>query len=1050
MTYPLIYALSTAGILKHYNQDYLIHPERTDFTGANGVGKSIIADLFQLIFINDKQLFQFGTEGYKKEVRQIHKLPHKCRDAYAFLTIEIEAGKFICIGVCIPNSTNRPLKPFLITADPDNQRPLTERAFGPQKLPTWRNFINEKSQISVVEDLARRFRDRDGLYFEYYSTREHKDEHYARLYDQHLLPINLSIPSSLKSFAKIIQSFSRARTGGENKSEELKDFLFDGVEKELEQTFDTHKAEIDKLLRDYDDLQKFILDLETKQSQLEELDRLLDLQQAARKSQLLGNCGYALAAQNTARTALDQKIEEYDNLVQKAGLLGAQLPRLRTLASGYQSMLSVSGNRLAMIATCLDLAAEIEKLDGRIVALTLDNLPVIAESYTGRYLIDDYEDREIIRKCKIFTPIYEQYGAIETIEDQIEFQKQKIQERKSALIKEIDQLTLVNKLFSNSGEQSLIARVIQSDMAISAIQEAVLFYFLKAHWQKPEIIGFPFYADSFDFFNEEHISADEKLGGYWLRLDDLNIFIPALEHRPVLGDPRQRSKAIAALVAENNTLISLARTETEQILLFEKGHAFEPLGSAIFAGMDARLNDYAMATELTIAAQIVLQLDGKTEILQNERETLRATLSDQLAQGGIDASADLTGLSVLESTNQKIWKVRADYYDRRVIRDSATEKTLLESSIPSLEQQTEEKRTVADRFAVLYLEHRMALEAEYPELVTETLPETKEEVLRQLQKGYDDSARNYQSAYLLALERFGETAGGSNPEIAAELAQQRYNFYLLERVLLGSRIRFRDQIAEELRTANRSRYKLVDSIHETMLKIFIKTKTKYEEYRALIRDLNLFFKGKTISNKYYFQVAFVPSTEVPVEWINQLQSQSQRLYKSGELPMGDSVEIFVEDFFKVAAGYKKKIAFRDLLDPRTYFTLDAGLADENGKETSGSTGETYSAKVLLGIGRLSKVQLQHRPGIRFIILEETANLDSTNFANFPAIAEEFGYQIITMTPKPFGSDATAGWYLHHLLPGKIDPDVNYPVPASYFKTNTGKEELQAYLNRIKA
>ena len=45
MNEPKIYSISTVGILKHFNQDYLLHPLRTDFTGGNGVGKSIIADL---------------------------------------------------------------------------------------------------------------------------------------------------------------------------------------------------------------------------------------------------------------------------------------------------------------------------------------------------------------------------------------------------------------------------------------------------------------------------------------------------------------------------------------------------------------------------------------------------------------------------------------------------------------------------------------------------------------------------------------------------------------------------------------------------------------------------------------------------------------------------------------------------------------------------------------------------------------------------------------------------------------------------------------------
>ena len=53
--YPRIYSFSTVGIIMHFNQDYLLHPIRTDFTGKNGIGKSLIADLFQILFISDKK-----------------------------------------------------------------------------------------------------------------------------------------------------------------------------------------------------------------------------------------------------------------------------------------------------------------------------------------------------------------------------------------------------------------------------------------------------------------------------------------------------------------------------------------------------------------------------------------------------------------------------------------------------------------------------------------------------------------------------------------------------------------------------------------------------------------------------------------------------------------------------------------------------------------------------------------------------------------------------------------------------------------------------------
>lgn len=49
--YPRIKRLSTLGIVHHQSFDYDFNPFRTDFVGEGGSGKSMIADLLQLIFV---------------------------------------------------------------------------------------------------------------------------------------------------------------------------------------------------------------------------------------------------------------------------------------------------------------------------------------------------------------------------------------------------------------------------------------------------------------------------------------------------------------------------------------------------------------------------------------------------------------------------------------------------------------------------------------------------------------------------------------------------------------------------------------------------------------------------------------------------------------------------------------------------------------------------------------------------------------------------------------------------------------------------------------
>ena len=121
-SYPKIYSLSTVGVRQHNNCDYLLHPVRTDFTGDNGLGKSIVADLMQLILIPKRDLWKPGTEGLDKNERRIEGIPLNktyIEHAYAFFNIERAKGKFVTIGVYIPKNSRYPVRPFIIQKSAD-------------------------------------------------------------------------------------------------------------------------------------------------------------------------------------------------------------------------------------------------------------------------------------------------------------------------------------------------------------------------------------------------------------------------------------------------------------------------------------------------------------------------------------------------------------------------------------------------------------------------------------------------------------------------------------------------------------------------------------------------------------------------------------------------------------------------------------------------------------------------------------------------------------------------------------------------------------------
>ena len=178
---PLIHSISTVGVIKHYNQDYLIHDTRTDFTGPNGIGKSLLADLLQILFIAERKKIHFGTDSVKKEYRQIHTIPYKCPNAYFFLNIEVEHKQYITFGVNIPNTSSSPIKIFRILddhfdAEKDSQKTKRNRLsldgnlIPEHKLPYFSDFI-VNGTIASVDTLIKHLRDQKELFLDVFTKK---------------------------------------------------------------------------------------------------------------------------------------------------------------------------------------------------------------------------------------------------------------------------------------------------------------------------------------------------------------------------------------------------------------------------------------------------------------------------------------------------------------------------------------------------------------------------------------------------------------------------------------------------------------------------------------------------------------------------------------------------------------------------------------------------------------------------------------------------------------------------------------------------------------
>ena len=225
-SYPKIYSLDTVGVRQHYNSEYLFHAVRTDFTGGNGLGKSIIADLMQLIIVPRRDMWKPGTEGIGKDERRVEGIPlnkEYIQYAYAFLNIERKQGQFLTIGVYISKTPRIPVRPFIIQAgnnfEGGNLVPFS-RPLHPA------DFMNDSKTIYDLRELAKHMKEKHTLYMKDFFQTEGIMQYYDLMYKNNILPVNLTKPENLKTYSKVIQSFARAKSLDITNSKSLQNFLF--------------------------------------------------------------------------------------------------------------------------------------------------------------------------------------------------------------------------------------------------------------------------------------------------------------------------------------------------------------------------------------------------------------------------------------------------------------------------------------------------------------------------------------------------------------------------------------------------------------------------------------------------------------------------------------------------------------------------------------------------------------------------------------------------------------------------------------------------------
>lgn len=1045
MIYPKIYSLSTVGMIKHYNHDYLFHHERTDFIGPNGVGKSILADLLQLLFIYDKELIKFGTEDVK-ETRYIHTLPYQSTCAYCFLNIIVQEDKFITIGVQIHSQDRKRLIPFVITKSTELSNDLSQLVLDGKEILFSKDFTVNNT-IPDIQDLAEWLNDERKLKLTFFKNREEVQDYYNFLSNKEILPINLSRENNLKAFAKVIQSFSKAKTlklSGKDASKNLKEFLLEDTEEDIGVDFDKKKIELEKVLKDFNRLDEYAKQLSNKQKRLNALDiRYQSYIKTLKEFQIakISNCKLELDIQKQQEIDTNKKLSQQEEQFKKLRELIEKIPGLEhQIQDGHHK----AEENYEQVHRYKQLKESTEKLNKEIVALQMIVLPEIDESWKISAKKVDISIRNVdqIRNDICFAqPYLKQYGTQENIDSKREEQLAELDKLKIQLLAEQEQKVKLLDLLKDKQEGSLLHWYINNLPELdTTTMQAVLYFATLPTSEIPSPQNKARYINT-EEFGKLKISNTEE--GIWVKLGALSEFI---KHNP---DANLLSNH-AELNLRVQQLIDKLKKELEQVE--DRLQALDDIrdGSAY----DKTLFDYEFAPEICDASKIrelktavscMLQRDEKTATLQAEKLKDEEELQELKERLNIQYDEP----EVVERSLKKIkelWLGRlkkiANYSgkkDRDVIALSKDIET------------TKNERDVTIK-AILETQSNLATSnTNYYNQFQENLTQFNAEIvsLTALDENTTLANDDYKRMYIEAVAEFEETKGEKNSEVNYELRKHTYSFNVLESILLGASIKTRDDIVPALQDANNERTRIADGIKDRMLEIFSRTTKGYNTYKAQVQNISTFFVNrKRISNKYLFNVEFKPNLAIKIEDMERMAYEIRYAALKGELAFhNQTITDFLQDFFKKLAGLKEVVTIHQLLNPKTYFHIHTSLIDELGEDVSGSTGESYSAIALLAVARLSN-QKKKSKGLRFIILEELGSLDDTNFNIFPDIAEEFHYQIITMAPRNFNIGLSEEWYAHHLIKGKSSDKVNYYPSSSYFKTKNLKENLSTYLNQV--
>jgi hypothetical protein len=1067
--YPRIYSLSTLGLRQHQEFDYNFHSFRTDFIGESGSGKSMIADLLQLILVGS-EAFISATEALGGK-RTPDGMVLKTQDGrgteigYAFLNIQIAWDEYVVIGTYIESSSNT-TEVFVI------QQGYDENVLIPLNEPlSYKNFLSD-SKVPPLDELKAAL-EIQGLVCKSW---RHKKGYHKFLSRHNILTIDLSASDRiLKDYAAIIQSFSRGKFLDTQKGDALKIFLYgEEAAKRIYQKYQQTVAEMQTSFNEHI-RNKQEIDLVTqKQKKLSHLLKRESEMLRLKHEWLFNKVQYTYQLEKQlfeeVQSLHDSSFAHYQSLGVIQQLLTIKLNGMEVEFETKKSRVNAAKSKVDM------LRSDQEKLNKGQGWLNL--LQIGLDQLYDRYIHDKalYEMKttllhiDRVLQAAGALPFFNAIAVKENKAALIDF----LDNEKFACLDQLQEKNALLKFWRLNDKGSLSSWALSLQRTFTLEEESLIMYFKELMTSKPSVLrkGVTRYISSPDMLIRDIKFLETDDNGGWLHYNGISEYIPWVKS-PLFTDKnlQQLERFFESEAANLERDIKALSEKTEiitklkEIVIRERN--FDIYLDAIGRRQEAMslresdliklsedelktyihvcerkeelLNDFLIADEEYNTAN---EEWYKIKMVNNDLQDLNKKLGMIITSNGWTGKlleihdALKPTLVVIEDTSQQL-KYLGESYERAP------------NVVHFIRDQIENHRSQLNTFGLqkVWDEWKGATEKRKHawKMYDDTYSQQPDAALFEnvIADAGNEKEIRYESEREYFQNLYNEMVGDFLPNDAYRLKD------FFDTVELGTAL-----LPGAFREVSATSDNMIEMIDTYLKKINDKNKElnrrKIQKIKDILDDVSdeisdritiakqidqfLNHEDKEITGGHRVRLTVELSREYPKNWIELFQSKLESEPDYGindEVAEGVSLEEKIISVFQFCTtGNIGRPKIEKLLNPNAYLELFFSMKSSNGQLNKGSNGQSYAGIALLCIARLSVIGAINsnklQPGIRFMPIDEAEGLGS-NYDMLYNIAKAHDYQIISLSINPLGKFNDGEQYLYMLHKNmNSSEDVNNP------------------------